>query len=102
MFYKKVVAKFTGKYLYQILFINEVDGWRLVTLSKKLLPRCFPVNFAKILKTPFTQITYERLLLINVSEKISFLGVWYFVSTNKDTNWLLKIVITFVMILIDH
>ena len=37
-------AKFTGKHLCQSLFFNKVAG---------LWHRCFPVNFAKFLRTPF-------------------------------------------------
>ena len=32
-------------------------------LKKRLWHWCFPVNFAKFLRTPFLQNTYERLLL---------------------------------------
>ena len=47
-------AKFTGKHLYQSLFFNKVVGLRPATLLKKRLwYRCFPVNFAKFLITPF-------------------------------------------------
>ena len=45
-------AKFTGNCLRPSAF-----------LKKRLLHRCFPVNFAKFLRTPFLQITYGRLLL---------------------------------------
>ena len=38
----------------------------LFLLKKRLKYRCFPVNFAKILKTPSLQNTSERLLLIFV------------------------------------
>ena len=40
--------KFTGKHLYQRLFFNKVAG---------LGHMCFPVNFAKFLRTPFLQNT---------------------------------------------
>ena len=55
---KKVVlknfAKFTGKHLCQSLVFNKVAGLRPATLLKKRLRhRCFPVNFAKFLRTPF-------------------------------------------------
>ena len=58
MFCKKGVlrnsAKFTGKHLCQSLYFNKVAGFRPVTLLKKRLwHRCFPVNFAKFLRTPF-------------------------------------------------
>ena len=56
-------AKFTGKHLCQSLFLNKVAGlrsllqknlWHPATLLKKRLwHRCFPVNFAKLLRTPF-------------------------------------------------
>ena len=58
VFCKRVVlrnfAKFTRKHLCQSLFINKVAGPRSATLLKKrLCHRCFPVNFAKFLRTPF-------------------------------------------------
>ena len=47
-------TKFTGKYLCQGLFFNEVAGVRPGTLLKKRLwHRCFPVNFVEFLRTPF-------------------------------------------------
>ena len=47
-------TKNTGKQLCQSLFLNKVAGLRPVTLLKKRLwQRCFPVNFAKFLRTPF-------------------------------------------------
>ena len=58
-------AKFTSKHLYQSLFSNKVAGLRPATLFKKRLwHRCFPVNFAKFLRIPFSQNTSGRLLLI--------------------------------------
>ena len=58
VFYKRGVlrsfAKFAGKHLCQSLFLHKVVGLRTVILLKKrLLQRCFPVNFAKFLITPF-------------------------------------------------
>ena len=58
MFFKigvfKNFAKFTGKHLCQSLFVNKVAGLKLATLLKKRLwNRCFFVNFAKFLRTPF-------------------------------------------------
>ena len=53
-------AKFTGMHLCQGLIFNKVAGLRSATLLKKRLwHRCFPVNFAKFLRTPFLQNTYE-------------------------------------------
>ena len=57
-------AKFTVKHLCQNLFFNKVGSLRPATLLKKRLwHRCFPVNFAKFLRTPFLQNISGRLLL---------------------------------------
>ena len=51
----KNFAKFTGKHLCQSLFLNKVAGLGPATLFKKRLwHRCFPVNFMKFLRTPFS------------------------------------------------
>ena len=47
-------VKFAGKHLCQYLFFNKVADLRAATLLKKRLGHlCFPVNFAKFLKTTF-------------------------------------------------
>ena len=57
-------AKFTWKHLCQCLYINEVvDLMPATLLKKKLLHRCFSVNFLKFLETPFLQNTSGRLRL---------------------------------------
>ena len=60
VFCKKVVlknyTKFTKKHLCQSLFFNKVAGLTL-------WHRCFSVNFAKFLRTPYLQNTSGRLLL---------------------------------------
>ena len=66
---KKVVlqnfVKFIGKYLCQSLFCDKVAGLRPATfLKKRLWNRCFPVNFAKILRTLFLIEQLQWLLLI--------------------------------------
>ena len=54
----RIFTKFTGKHLCQSFFFNKVAGLRPATLLKKRLwHRCFPVNFAKFLKTPFLRNT---------------------------------------------
>ena len=71
----KNFAKFTGKHLCQSLFFNKVSGLRPGTLFKKILwHRCFPVNFAKFLRTSFLQNTCGRLLLkiVKVRHQIIF------------------------------
>ena len=68
VFYKKGVlknfAKFIGKHLCQSLFFNKVAGLGPATLLKKRLRyRCFPLNIAKFLKTPFLTKHLRWLLL---------------------------------------
>ena len=54
----KNFAKSTGKSPVLSIFFNKVAGLRSATLlKKKLWHRCFPVNFAKFLRTPFVQNT---------------------------------------------
>ena len=51
-------ARFTGKHLRQSLFFNKIEDLNPATSSKKSLwHRCFPVNFAKFLRTSFLQNT---------------------------------------------
>ena len=46
--------KFTGKHRCQRTFFNKVADLRPATLLKKRFwHRCFPLNFAKYLRTPF-------------------------------------------------
>ena len=60
----KNFSKFTGKQMYQSLYFTKVAGLRPATLTKwRLWHRCFPVNFAKFLRTPLLQSTSGRLLL---------------------------------------
>ena len=67
VFYKMGVcrnfAKFTGKHLCQSLFFNKVAGRPATLLKRRLWHRCFPVNFAKFLKTPFLKEHLQWLLL---------------------------------------
>ena len=75
-------AKFTGKHLCRSLFFNKVAGLRSFfnkvaglrrasLLKKRLWYRCFPVNFAKFIRTPSLQSTSGRLLLFYVFPKAS-------------------------------
>ena len=61
--YKKGVlknfAKLTGKHLCQTLFFNKVT----TLFKKRLWHRCFPVTFAKSLRTPFLRSNSGVLLL---------------------------------------
>ena len=57
----KSFTKFTRKHLCQSLFFNKVADLSVATLLKKRLRhRCFPVNFVKILRTPFLQATVSQ------------------------------------------
>ena len=56
----KIFAKFTEKQLRQSLFFNKAAGMRPEAcnfIKKRLWRRCFPVNFAKFIRTPFLQNT---------------------------------------------
>ena len=62
-------TNFTGKYLCQRFFFNKVAGHSPETLLKKsLCHRCFTMNFAKLLRTPFLKNTSGRLLLLIVHQ----------------------------------
>ena len=80
-------TKFTGKHLCQSLFFNKVAGLRAATLLKKRLgQRCFPVNFAKFLKTLFLQNTSVWLLLMS-----SIFELWSELSLYKKGSFPLRI-----------
>ena len=80
VFYKKRVlrnfAKFTGKHLCQGLFFHKVADHRPVTLLKRRFRhRCFPVNFAKFLRT-FFLTEHLRSLLLNISTWFQWTLLW--------------------------
>ena len=59
----KTYTQFTGKHMQQSFF-NKVAGLRPATLlEKKLWHRCFPVKFAKFLRTIFLELLWWLLLL---------------------------------------
>ena len=61
----KNFANFTRKQLCWSLLFNKVAGLRLATsLKKRLKHRCFPVKFAKFLKTTFFTEHFWWLFLI--------------------------------------
>ena len=58
-------AKLAGKHLCQSLFFNKVAGLSFATLLKERLWHWFfPVNFAKVVRTPFLKEPLRWLLLI--------------------------------------
>ena len=77
VFCKKVslknFAKFTEKHLCQSLFLNKFADLRSSILSKKRLWYiCFPVSFAKFLRTPF----YRTLPVAgSVAKALKFLRI---------------------------
>ena len=75
VFYRKGVlrtlAKFTGKHLCQRLVFNKFADCNL--LKKSLWHRCFPVNFAKFLRTPILQNSSGGCFCkLQVNDKNSF------------------------------
>ena len=64
-------AKFIWKHLCQSLFLNKVaDIWPATLFKKRLWHRCFHVNFAKFLRSPFFKKHLRWLLLFIVPAKI--------------------------------
>ena len=58
-------TEFTGKNRCQGLFLNKVADLRPATiLRKRLWHRCFPMNFAKFVRTPFIIERLWWLLLV--------------------------------------
>ena len=98
VFCKNVVPenflKFTGKHLCQSLFFNKVAGLQpfkylrwyglLTQLYQKrgLWHRCFPVNFAKFLTTPFLTEHLWWLLLPILSKRLN--TYWGFKNRKSD------------------
>ena len=71
-------AKFTGEHLCQSLFFNKVEGLKPVTLlEKKLGHKCFSVNFAKFLRTPFIIELLWWLLLFLAQQYVFFKHILY-------------------------
>ena len=70
MFFKIGVLKnfgtFTRKYLCWSLLLIKLQAWRTI-IKKKLQRRCFPVKFAKFLKTPFLTEHLQWLLQSKVT-----------------------------------
>ena len=56
----KNFANFLGKHLYWSLFLIKLQAYNFI--KKRLRQRCFPVQFAKILRTSILKNICERLL----------------------------------------
>ena len=76
-------AKFTKKHLRYRLFFNKVASIRHATLLRKSLwHRCFPVNFAKFLKTFFYRTSLDACFCQRF--KLQFIVVFFrMVHKNK-------------------
>ena len=69
--YEKAVlknfAKFTGKHLCLSHFFNKVAGLQACNfIEKRPQHSCFPVNVAKILRTPILKNICKLLLLVEL------------------------------------
>ena len=79
VFFKKGVlrnfVKFIGEHLCERLFLNKVAGLKPATLLKKRLwHRCFYMNFATFLRTPFfyrTPVAASACMLLLLSKSFS-------------------------------
>ena len=83
-------AKFSGKHLCQSLFFNKVAGAACDFIKKETLDRCFPMNFAKFLRTPFFK-EHLRWLLLNIkySEVDTSLRLfWVLKNSSKEFTFL--------------
>ena len=88
----KNLAKFTEKHLHWSLFFNQVAGVSVLIeslfwyscnyIKKRLQHRCFPVSFAKFLRTHFLQNTSGQLRL--VLKKIHF---WRTLKNSQGKYW---------------
>ena len=81
-------AKFTGKHLYQSLFQEGCGPEACNFIKKRVWHRCFPVNCAKFLRTPFLQNNSGRLL----QHLATVLKVWIFCFSirknfKKECQW---------------
>ena len=61
----KNFARFTGKHLHWKLFLNKV-----AILKKRLWHKCFPVDFAQILRTPYSHRSLGRQLLSCIDSRL--------------------------------
>ena len=55
-------TKFTGKKAAREPLLKKLQAWGMQLYQKRDWHRCFSVNFAKFLRTPFLQNTSGRLL----------------------------------------
>ena len=82
----------------RVSFLIKVRPWPGTLLKKRLWHRCFPVNLAKFLRTPFSQITsgacfciYERFFGLQTEflkmSKEEFLISKYLIEIFRRSSW---------------
>ena len=78
---KKSVFKIYRKtFVLELLLMKlQSGGLQLENSKKRLQHRCFPVNFAKFLRTPFFQSTSGCLLLYSLSFLFSSYAVLFYI-----------------------
>ena len=76
----KNLAKLTGKHLRHSHFLNKVAVLKSTTLLKRRLRhRCFSVNVAKSLRTPFLQNTSSNFFCsLTMESLLSLIHVFYY------------------------
>ena len=84
-------TKFTGKHLCQSFF-NKVAGLTPATLLKKRLwYRCFPVNFAKFLRTPSVAASVASYILHFYLKTIYNSSICILLSIIKNIRWIINL-----------
>ena len=96
---------FAGRHLCQSLVFNKVAGWRLQLLKKSLWHRCFPMNFAKFLRTTFLQNTPDDcfcfILFHAVRTETFIINEIAFIKFYKTFEWKIDSVSIFVIQLLN-
>ena len=99
-FHPMNIAKFWEQLFYRttpeaVVFIvleslfKRLAGWRPATLLKSLQHRCFPVKFAKILRTLFTGLVWRLLL------NLQWLLLYFFKKVIKQLLLFWNLVMTY-------
>ena len=65
-------TKFTEKHLRHSLFFKKVASRPVTLLKKRLWHRCFPVNFVKFLRTPFSHLLLFVPVRLEGVEKLKY------------------------------
>ena len=85
------ISQNSQKNNYASLYFNNVAGLRTSTLLKKRFWHwCFPVNFAKLLRTPFLQNNSGRLLRIVFSNRCLWCLEWQMKENLNEEIWNIK------------